>query len=118
MELKTIVHGNILIVRCKGNMDALTVAEFKKTVGKMIESGRKYVVLDLAGVEFLDSSGLGSMVSLLKLLRTKGGDIKLCGPNGMVRSVLELTRFHLLFDILDTVELAVAKMSESIEGAQ
>ncbi|MEL6820566.1 MAG: STAS domain-containing protein [Calditrichota bacterium] len=116
MELKTIIHDNILIVRCSGKMDALSVVEFKKTVGGMVEAGKKHVILDLSGIDFLDSSGLGSMVSLLKLVRSKGGDIKLCGPNGMVRSVLELTRFHLLFDILDNCQQAVAKMTEGVAG--
>lgn len=114
MELKTSVQDNVLVVQCIGKMDALTVVRFKNRVGRLVNSGHRFLVLDLQGVDFLDSSGLGSMVSLLKLVRSKGGDIKLSGPNGMVLSVLEMTRFHMLFDILNNYQQAVVKMNESV----
>jgi anti-sigma B factor antagonist len=65
------------------------------------------IVLDLNGVRFIDSSGLGSFLSCLRKLSAKGGDLKLCRVSKQVRTVIELVRMNRMFDILNTREEAV-----------
>ena len=57
--------------------------------------------LDLAGMTFLDSSGLGVLISLHKTLRTQNGTVRLMNPAPSVRQILELTRLHRVFDIIN-----------------
>lgn len=57
------------------------------------------LVLDLSQVEFMDSSGIGVLVSLLKNMRTAGGDVVLLEPQGSVRMLLDLTRLSAVFTI-------------------
>ena len=65
------------------------------------------VVLQLENVEFIDSSGLGAMMRLLKAARDKGGDLKLCGVTPKTRKVLELTHLLSQFEIYDCMEEAI-----------
>ncbi len=87
-------------------LDASNVAEFKSTIGPVLEANRE-VILDLTRVRFIDSSGLGAMLSCLRQLSAKGGDLKLCGMTKQVRSIFELVRMHRIFDIYPTREEAL-----------
>lgn len=65
------------------------------------------VVVDLAGVDFLDSSGLGTLVALLKRVSERGGDLKVAGLQKKVRMVFEITRAYKVFDIFDNASEAL-----------
>ena len=67
----------------------------------MVEQGRRRIVLDLSGVEFLDSTGLGTMVSLMKALGPEG-DLALAGAQAPVRKLLTLTRLDRVFRLHET----------------
>ena len=87
-------------------LDASNVAEFKRDMAPVLESHRK-LVLDLSRLRFVDSSGLGAMLSCLRQLSANDGDLKLCSLRGPVRTVFELVRMHRIFDIYPTPEDAV-----------
>ena len=65
------------------------------------------MVIDLARLRFMDSSGLGAMLSCLRQLSAKGGDLKLCCMSKQVRAAFELVRMHRIFDIFNSREEAV-----------
>jgi len=65
------------------------------------------VVVDLTGVDFLDSAGVGVLVGLFKNSRLRGGRARFCGVTPGVRSVLELIQLDRIFEIYDDVEEAV-----------
>ncbi len=87
-------------------LDASNVAEFKRDIGPVLQANTK-LVLDLSRLRFVDSSGLGAMLSCLRLLSAKSGDLKLCGMEKQVRTVFELVRMHRIFDIYATRDEAV-----------
>jgi len=87
-------------------LDASNVAEFKRDMAPILEA-RKELVLDLRRLRFVDSSGMGAILSCLRQLSAKGGDLKLCGMSRQVRTVFELVRMHRIFDIHPTQEEAV-----------
>jgi len=60
--------------------------------------GRKKIVLNLAGIEYIDSSGLGEMVSAYRLLKSEGGEVKLLNLNKKVTDLLQVTRLYAVFD--------------------
>lgn len=93
-------------------IDASCKPEFQNDVAVALsESGGK-VVFDMRKVQFVDSVGIGAIVSCLKELGVSGGDLKLCHVAKPVRSLFELVRLHKLMDILNTKEEALRAFGE------
>ena len=87
-------------------LDASNAGEFKRDIAPVLQANTK-LVLDLSRLRFVDSSGLGAMLSCLRQLSAKNGDLKLCGMSKQVRALFELVRMHRIFDIYGTKEEAV-----------
>jgi anti-sigma B factor antagonist len=87
-------------------LDASNAEEFKRDIAPVLQANTK-LVLDLSRLRFVDSSGLGAMLSCLRQLSAKSGDLKLCGMSKQVRGLFELVRMHRIFDIYGTKEEAV-----------
>ena len=96
-------------------LDASNAGEFKRDMAPVLQANNR-LVLDLGRLRFVDSSGLGAMLSCLRQLSAKSGDLKLCGMSKQVRGLFELVRMHRIFDILDTREEAVRAFHA--QGAQ
>jgi anti-sigma B factor antagonist len=108
MDLKTETSGNIKIIFVREErLDAHNSEELKTEMNHIFESGTKDVLIDLKEVRFIDSSGLGVLVSGFKNASTRQGSLKLCGLQTQVRSMFELTRLHRVFDIYQTVDEAL-----------
>ena len=86
-------------------LDASKAGEFKRDIAPVLQSHTK-LVLDLSQLRFVDSSGLGAMLSCLRQLTARGGDLKLCSLSKQVRALFELVRMHRIFDIYGTREEA------------
>jgi anti-sigma B factor antagonist len=107
LRLESRPVGEVFVVQCHGRIvGGNEVFTLHSQVQDAIE---KYgdVVLQLEHVEFVDSSGLGAMMRLLKAARDKGGDLKLCGVTPKIRKVLELTHLLPQFEIYDCMEEAI-----------
>ena len=87
-------------------LDASNAEEFKRDILPVLQTNTR-LVLDLSRLRFVDSSGLGAMLSCLRQLSAKSGDLKLCGMSKQVRGLFELVRLHRIFDIYGTKEEAV-----------
>jgi anti-sigma B factor antagonist len=87
-------------------LDASNAGEFKRAIAPTLEANTQ-LVIDLSRLRFIDSSGLGAMLSCLRQVSAKGGDLKLCGMSKQVRATFELVRMHRIFDIFSTREEAV-----------
>jgi anti-sigma B factor antagonist len=108
MELKGFMEDNdVLVIELReDNLDASNVREFKDAVQAVMHE-RTRVVLDMSGVKFVDSSGLGALISCLRQLNARRGDFKLCGMSTTVRALFELMRMHRVFNIHETRQEAV-----------
>jgi anti-sigma B factor antagonist len=89
----------ILLKPLSPNIDATACSEFKGRVLDLINQGHNFFLLNLSMVEFVDSSGLGTLISILKTLKLKNGDIVLCELNNLVQNLFNLTRMNLVFTI-------------------
>lgn len=87
-------------------LDASNAPEFKRDMAPVLQSNTK-LVLDLSRLRFVDSSGLGAVLSCLRQLSARNGDMKLCGMSKQVRDTFELVRMHRIFDIAGTKDEAV-----------
>ena len=107
MELTTEQVGDVTIevLPCE-QLDAGNAKEFKRDIASVLEPCRK-VVFDLRELRFVDSSGLGAILSCLRQLTGKGGELKLCAMTKPVRALFELVRMHKIFDIYVTKDEAL-----------
>jgi anti-anti-sigma factor len=87
-------------------IDCANAAEIKAEALRLLGDAPD-VVIDLTGVEFLDSAGVGVLVGLFKNARLRGGRARFCGLTPGVRSVLELIQLDRIFEIYDDLETAV-----------
>ena len=81
---------------------------FKKTVTRLLEEGHTRLLVDLSGVGFLDSSGLGALVRALTQSQKEGGQTKLLRAGPQIRKLLQMTKLDSVFEIHDDMEAAVS----------
>ena len=96
------------LVRLTGRLDLLSAIDVRKQLAEAVAAGHRRLVIDLAGVEFIDSTGLGSLVSGLKATRVAGGDLRLARPAEQARTILKLTTLDRVLKPYATTEEALA----------
>jgi anti-sigma B factor antagonist len=109
MPMEMIVEqiGKVAVVGLPGEqLDASNTKEFKNHIAPVLNANSK-LVFDMSQLRFVDSSGLGAILSCLRLVNAAGGELKLCGLSKPVRALFELVRMHKIFDIYATKEEAV-----------
>jgi len=106
MEVQVEMLDNIVVVRPMGVLDASSSKAFKQEATARVGDADR-VLVDLAGLQVIDSSGLAALLSLLRLVNGRGGELKICSPTRAVRTVLELVRMHRVVDTLNDREEAL-----------
>ncbi len=99
--------NGVIIVSVDGQLIVANRNELKDKVLKALEAGESKFVLDFLSTEYIDSSGLGVLVSVSKKIREAGGELRLAGLNEDLRMLFELTKLDTLFKIYDTTDEAV-----------
>ena len=109
MNLQIEDKGTAVLMQVKEEwLDAHNSGELKSQMLKLFEEGKSNLVVDLADVRFVDSSGLGALVSGFKNASSRNGSLKLAGLQMQVKSMFELTRLHRVFEIFTDPEDALA----------
>ena len=112
MQIETETReGKTLLVLKEERLDAANSGEFREKILALLEKGGQQLVVDLSGVNFIDSSGLGALLSGYKSANLRSGSFILSGLKPRVQSMFELTRLHRVFTIVATVEEAIAKLN-------
>jgi anti-sigma B factor antagonist len=101
------VDNGVTVVAPTGRLDVAGAPSLREAITELIKNGPPRVVLDMEGVSFVDSTGLGSVIAVLKQIRSSQGDLRLAAPNQQVRVVLELTTLDRVFPYFSTVEEAL-----------
>jgi len=107
MSLHVSHHGNVVIVEIEGQLIVSNRQELKQRVLDEAEAGARKFLVDFAKTGYIDSAGLGVLVSLAKRLRELGGDLRLANLNDDLQTLFELTKLDTLFQIADTRERAL-----------
>ena len=106
MDISSSVEGSLLFATIESpRLDAATAVDFKNQMAELLGSGNHNIVIDLAQVTFVDSSGLSAIISLLKTLG-QDGNLALASPSGPVESLLKLTRFDRILPIYQSADQA------------
>ena len=110
MRIDVSTSGGATVVRPSADrLDIEVAADFRAMLLSLIEQGHRRLVVDLADVGFIDSSGLGALVSALKTLKRSdnGGDVRLARVQAPVVSLLEIIRLNRVFTTYPSIEQAV-----------
>ncbi len=99
--------NGVMIVSVDGQLIVANRNELKDKVLEALEASESKFVLDFSSTGYIDSSGLGVLVSVSKKIRETGGDLRLAGLNEDLRMLFELTKLDPLFKICDTTDEAV-----------
>lgn len=91
----------VLVVEVEGQLIVGNRQEFKQQVLDALESGERKFLVDFTQTGYIDSSGLGVLVSLSKKIRDEGGELRLAGLNEDLKTLFELTKLDTLFAISD-----------------
>jgi anti-sigma B factor antagonist len=111
MQISDKKIGEILVIKpLEKRIDASIATDFKGRMMDWINAGNKRILLDLAEVEFVDSSGLGSIVSSLKTMGSEG-DLAICGIKETVMNLFRLTRMNRVFQIFSSEDEALKILS-------
>lgn len=109
MILKVEEKNDVVIIQVKEErLDAHNSGELKSQMLSLFEEGKNHIIIDLGEVRFVDSSGLGALVSGFKNASARNGNLKLCSLQPQVKSMFELTRLHRVFEIFSGVDDALA----------
>lgn len=109
MLLQIVENDKAVLLQIKeARLDAHNSSDLKAQMISLFEQGRINLLVDLQEVRFVDSSGLGALVSGFKNASSRNGNLKLCGLQPQVKSMFELTRLHRVFEIFATVPEALA----------
>ena len=105
------VRENYQIFRLTGLLDAFSEPIFRKVIGNFIEEGPKDTILVLAQIDFIDSSGLGALVQLVKKAQTGGGKLQIV-TNPRVTQTVKLVRLEKFLSLQPSVDAALKNLKK------
>lgn len=113
LKMETHVSGEVLILHCTGRLVyGDETAAFRDRI-KQVLLGTNQIVVNLSGIEYIDSAGLGTLVGLLASTRNRHGEIKLVRPTKRVTDVLRQTKLNTVFCCYESDHDAVAAFDDS-----
>ena len=110
MDLETRTVKGAVVILVKERINAVTAPDFESQISESMTAGEKYLVLNMADVEYISSAGLRVILATAKKLKADQGDIFLVGLQGVVKEVFELSGFYQIFKVFDTEEEALGQL--------
>lgn len=101
-------EAGVTVVSVEGQLIVGNRQELKNLVQDALDTGARKFLIDFSGTGYIDSSGLGALVSISKKIREQGGELRLAELNEDLRSLFELTKLDTLFAISDSGDEALA----------
>ena len=103
----------VLILEARGRITLGPETESLRHRIKSAGDSHKCIVLDLAGVDYIDSAGLGTLVAGAASVRRAGGELKLANLTARVRDLMQITRLSTLFEVYDSLDRARSSFTPS-----
>jgi anti-sigma B factor antagonist len=100
---KATAGDGVTVVRVEGQLIVGNRQELKAMIQDALDAGERKFLVDCSATGYIDSSGLGALVTVSRKIREQGGDLRLAGLNDDLRSLFELTKLDSLFHISPTV---------------
>ncbi|GAA4156608.1 STAS domain-containing protein [Gryllotalpicola daejeonensis] len=106
MSFEEVDKGTYVVLAPEGKFNLVAAPALKSRIDDLVAGGQARLVVDLHGIDFIDSSGLGALIGGLKAARQKGGDLRIAAAGAQVLAVLKLTNLDRILAPYDSVEEA------------
>jgi anti-sigma B factor antagonist len=107
LDIRETEREGIAILHLKGRLTVGEASSIREKVSEVLAAGGKNVIFDLGQVDYIDSTGLGSMVICYTTIKKQGGALKLVNPNKRNIELLLLTKLHTIFEVFSEEQDAV-----------
>jgi len=107
------LDSGVPVIKLGGEVDVYTAPQLKQKMLGLLEAGAGQMVVDLAQVEYFDSTALGVLIGGLKRIRERDGNLALICPSPRIRRVFEITGLDKVFDIYSSADEAKTGMEAS-----
>ncbi len=114
MQMRIERDGSTTHLAPRGRLDVLSADDFKIACDMLLDQGVTRFVLDLSGLQYMDSTGMGALLSLVKRAETAGGVVRLHTIPPPIESIFELTRLNLVLSLHATRDEAVASLPAEV----
>ncbi len=111
MELETREISGAVVIEISGEINVGNAPRIREEVTRLIGSGKHVLLINMGGVEAIDSSGIGALVHTLTNIKKVKGTLKICAISPPVRRILELMKLPAIFDIYESEDEAVASLN-------
>jgi len=108
MEINLRTNGTVTILDLKGNLTIGTEEELHSVITQVVTDGQKYVLVNMAEVPFIDSSGIGGLIKSFSRVKGEGGKLKLLNPTQTARQLLSITGLLSVFETFDDEATALS----------
>lgn len=112
MELKLSQLGKIKVIEITGKYDIESTEEFETIFNKQLDSKPSVIAVEMGKLDYIDSSGIGSLIKCLNALKTKNGKLILVGMKPMITNVFKLAKLDMFFEILTRPEFDAKYLDE------
>jgi anti-sigma B factor antagonist len=116
MEIKSRQEGNVTVLSLHGRLDLASGSVLKEEIKKLFDQQKNSVHLNLSEVEFINSSGLGALVSVMKEVRLQKGRLTLSNLASYVQEIFDITQLSHIFEIFATEEEALGSYQTVTAG--
>jgi len=100
-------EGKVVVIGCPARVDLSVAQDLKEIMTESTERDKFLLVVDMDATEFMDSSGLGALVSRIAVTRSNNGDIRLACVKEPILKLLELTHLDKIFQCFESVQAAI-----------
>lgn len=109
MQIKEKVENNVAVLAFKGDLlGEPDTSNVRNKIHSLVTDNVKKIVIDLGGVNYMNSSGIGALIACLTTVRNGGGELRLANVGGKVQNLFVITQLVKVFDTYETVERALA----------
>jgi anti-sigma B factor antagonist len=109
MQIKEKVENNVAVLTFKGDLlGEPDTSNIRNKIHSLVTDNVKKIVIDLGGVNYMNSSGIGTLISCLTTVRNGSGELRLANVGGKVQNLFVITQLVKVFDTYETVERALA----------
>lgn len=109
MQIKEKIENNVAILSFKGDLlGEPDTSNVRNKIHSLVTDNMKRIVIDLGGVNYMNSSGIGTLIACLTTVRNGGGELRLANVGGKVQNLFVITQLVKVFDTYETVERALA----------
>jgi len=108
MQIKEKIETGVAVLTFKGDLlGEPDTTKVREKIHSLVNDDIKHVIIDLGGVNYLNSSGIGSLISAMTTMRNAGGDLRLARIGNKVQNIFVITQLVKVFDTYETVERAM-----------